>query len=163
MVIIGFFSNGSSEKRTQLSPSRISFCIPKTISSFRVIFPWRGSTVVPRGMRNFFCRHRWRNLTEPEVPRPPPLPPFHHEKTLFWGVGAKKSNIIAKIPKIGAKYPSTKYGAKFKYQGQYSHEIKLCTTKDLPLCTRKFPDPTDLTPPLPFIGVSEKLKCIPLV
>ena len=40
MVITGFFSYGSFEKRLQLSPSRISFCIPMTISS--LIFPRTG-------------------------------------------------------------------------------------------------------------------------
>ena len=33
MVMTGFFVYGSFEKRHQLSPSRISFCIPMTISS----------------------------------------------------------------------------------------------------------------------------------
>jgi len=32
MVITGFSSNGWFEKRLELSPSRISFCIPMTIS-----------------------------------------------------------------------------------------------------------------------------------
>jgi len=42
MVITGFFSYGSFERRHQLSPLRISFCIPMTISS--LIFPATGCT-----------------------------------------------------------------------------------------------------------------------
>ena len=55
MVITGFFSNGSFEKRSQLSQSRISFCIPMTISS--LIFPGTGCTTKIAGRQNLqrFC------------------------------------------------------------------------------------------------------------
>jgi len=69
--------------------------------------------------------------------------------------------ILAKIQIFGAKM--SEYGAKFKHQGQNSNEIKSHTTAILLLCTRSSPNIADLNPPPPLIGVSKKLKCIPLV
>jgi len=53
----------------------------------------------------------------------------------------------------------SKYGAKFKFQGQNSHQIKFRITKTSRFVREKLANPANLTPP---IGVSQKIKIPPL-
>jgi len=76
MFITGSFSNGSFEKRLQLSPSRISFCILITISS--LIFSGTSCTTDEsfRFHNNKFHEMRckldstWKSAFVPEIPNP---------------------------------------------------------------------------------------------
>ena len=41
--------------------------------------------------------------------------------------------------------------------------INFCTTTNLLICTRETPNHASLSPTNPPLGISKKLKCIPLV
>jgi len=128
--------------------------------------------ILPRGGRNFFSRHRCLNLPDVLGPGDPPTtPPHPFEKTLFFNFGAKIQICDAKIQICGAKLQI--YGDKSQVHGDkiqiYSAKIqildpkfkylKFCTTKNLPLCTRKSPGAAGLTPTHLPIGVFWFLVC----
>ena len=102
----------------------------------------------------------------PEGPTHPRLTPC--DKTLLFKFGANIQTHGAKIQIYGAKIQIYNaktqicaakiqiFDPKFKF-------LNFCTTKNLPLRTRKTPGAAGLTPTHPTIGVGKKLKRPPLV
>ena len=113
----------------------------------------------PRSGRNIFSRHQCLNL--PEVLGDPSTAPPHPSRRLsfqFWrpksNIWRQKSDIYSAKTQICAAKIHI-FDPKFKY-------LNFCTTKNLPLCTRKTPGAAVLTPTHPTISASKKLKRPPL-
>jgi len=92
----------------------------------------------------------------PEGPTHPP--PTTFEKTLFSILSPKLKYVAPKFKDTATKFkyiaPKLKYVApKFKCLTQIQI-LEFCTTKNLPLCTRKTPGAAGLTPTQPPIGAS---------
>jgi len=82
-----------------------------------------------------------------------PPPPHTLQKNLFSKFGAKNQMNGAKIQIHGAK--TQIHGAKIQIFDLKFKKMNFCTTKNLPLCTRKTPN---LTPTHPLIGHSPAEK-----
>jgi len=85
---------------------------------------------------------------------------------LFSNFGTKMQIYGANIHICGAKiqmYSAQTQicGAKIQIFDPKFKQINICAIKNLLFCTRGTPNPASLSP-IPSIGVSKKLKCIPL-
>ena len=112
----------------------------------------------------FFSRHRCVNL--PEVLGDSPIPPQHRAKRLYFQILAPKFKYVAKFHILSAKTQiwssqTQICGTKIQIFDPNFQSINFCTTKNLPLCTRKTPNPASLTPTHPTLGVSKKLIAYP--
>ena len=122
------------------------------------------SDVHIKGYAKFFSRHRWLNLLE--VLGNPPTHPQHPAERLYFRNLAPKFKYMAPkfkylAPKLKYVAPKLKYVApKIKYLIQNSNQSIFVPLKNLPLLTRKTPNPSSLSPTHPALGVSKKLKCI---
>jgi len=114
------------------------------------------SALVPRGGRNIFSRHRCLNL--PRSWGTHPTPPHTLRKDSIFNFGAKIQIDGAKIQIYGDKiqiYISKTQicGAKIQTFDPKFKYLNFCTTKNLPLCTRKSPGFAGWTPTHPPIFV----------
>jgi len=116
------------------------------------IYLWKATFIDSRGMRNIFSRHRCLNL--PEVLGNPPTPPQHPGKDSICKFDAKIQINVAKTQIFSTKTQICRsqtqiFGAKIQIFDPKFKSINFCTTKNLPLSTRKTPNPSSLSPTPP--------------
>jgi len=115
----------------------------------------------------------FKGCAETQIPTPPGGPggpthtPPHTREDSIFNFGAKFQVYGAKIQIYGDKIhlygaKTQRCGAKIQIFDPKFKNLNFCTTKNLPLCTRKTPGAAGLTPTHPPIGVSKKLTCPPL-